>query len=105
MSFSDIIALVFINNQHLVLEEPISINTRLGGKSTISYKTVFETVNEVFNIIVLFNPMKIFFPLSILFFISGIVWGSYFIFMGKGVTVGSGLLITLSVIILLMGLI
>jgi hypothetical protein len=62
-------------------------------------------VYEVFNIIVLFNPMKIFFPLSLLFLGTGIAWGTYFIIQGRGVTVGSGLLITLSVVILLMGLI
>jgi len=105
MSFSDIIALNFIHGRHLVIEEPISINKRMGGTSTINYKTAFETVYEIFNIIILFNPMKIFFPLSLFFLASGIGWGAFFVYSGKGITVGSGLLITLSVIIFLMGLI
>jgi glycosyltransferase involved in cell wall biosynthesis len=105
MSFSDIIALNFIHDHHLVIEEPISLNKRIGGTSTINYTTAFETVYEIFNIIILFNPMKVFLPLSISFLVLGIGWGVFFVYAGKGITVGSGLLITLSVIIFLMGLI
>lgn len=105
MAFSDIIALVFINNRHLVLEEPIRIKERKGGKSTIGLHTALQTVMEIINILALFNPMKIFFPISILLIVSGVLWSAKFFLNNVGVSVGGSLLITTGIIIFLIGLI
>jgi len=56
MSFSDIIALVFINNRHLVLEEPIIIKDPQLGTSKIGLETAFQTIMEIINIVILFTP-------------------------------------------------
>lgn len=79
MAFSDILALVFINNRHLVLEEPIKIKERISGKSTIGMNTAFQTAMEIMNIIILFNPMRIFLPISLILFVVGLGWGLRFI--------------------------
>jgi len=105
MAFSDIIALVFISNRHLVLEEPIKIKDRKAGKSTIRMNTAFQTIMEIINIIILFNPMKIFLPVSILFFVSGSAWGLKFLLNHLGVSIGSSMLLIMSVMIFLLGLI
>lgn len=105
MAFSDIITLVFINNRHLVLEEPITISSRLKGKSTIGMQTAFQTVMEIVNILVLFNPMKIFLPISILTFIVTLVWGLPLIFAGRGISIGTLLGIVSTLIFFFLGLI
>jgi glycosyltransferase involved in cell wall biosynthesis len=105
MSFSDIICLVFINNRHLVLEEPIQIMERKGGRSTIGIHTAFETFMEIINIITLFSPMKIFLTISILLFLAGIGWGLKFLIKGLGVSIGSSMLIIISILVFLLGLI
>ena len=105
MSFSDIITLIFINNRHLVLEHPISINPRIHGKSTISVETAFQTVMEIINIVILFNPMKIILPIAVISTLSGILWGLPMILMGHGVSTGSLLGIISGFIFFLLGLI
>ena len=74
MAYSDIIALVFISNRHLVLERPVKCELRLGGESTIGIHTALETMIEILHISVLFNPMKVFFTLAFISFITGIFW-------------------------------
>jgi glycosyltransferase involved in cell wall biosynthesis len=98
MSFSDIICLVFISNRHKVLEEPIVVEKRKGGKSTIGVKTAF-------NIITMFNPMKIFLTVSIVLFILGIGWGLKFFLNGLGISIGASMLLIMSVLVFLLGLI
>ncbi len=105
MSYSDIITLIFINNRHLVLEEPITITPRLKGKSTIRVETAFQTVMEVINIVILFNPAKIFLPLSAIFIIAGIVVGLPILLAGHGVSTGSMLGISAGIFFFLLGLI
>lgn len=105
MSYSDIITLIFINNKHLVLEEPITINDRLKGKSTIRLETAFQTVMEIINIVIMFNPAKIFFPVSLLFIIAGLCVGIPILIMGNGVSVGSLLGIFSGILFFLLGLI
>jgi glycosyltransferase involved in cell wall biosynthesis len=105
MSFSDIITLIFINQRHYVLEYPISINKRTGGKSTISANTAFETVIEVLNIVMLFNPLKIFLPVSIIVILLGIAWGIPIVLQGRGVSVGAALLVITGLITFLLGLV
>jgi hypothetical protein len=97
--------LVFINNRHLVLEEPITISSRLKGKSTIGVQTLFQTVMEIINILVLFNPMKIFLPISILTFIITLIWGIPLILAGRGVSTGTLLGIVSTLIFFFLGLI
>jgi len=105
MSFSDIICLVFINNRHVVLEEPIQIMERKAGKSTIGIHTAFQTVMEILNIIIMFNPMKIFLPISIVLFILGFGWGLKFFLNGLGISIGSSMLLIMSMLVFLLGLI
>ena len=105
MSFSDIITLVFINNRHLVLEEPIKITPRLKGKSTIGIQTAFQTVMEIINIVTLFSPMKIFLPLSIMSILLTLSWGIPLIILRKVVSTGTVLGIVSGLIFFLLGLI
>lgn len=105
MSFSDVITLVFINNRHLVLEEPINIKNRTGGQSTIGIQTAFQTVMEIIHIVVLFNPMKVFLPLSTLCFIFTLAWGIPLAWQGRGVSTGTLLGIVAALMFFLLGLI
>jgi len=105
MAFSDTIALVFISQRHHVLEIPIQIRKRVGGKSTISTITAFETIKQILNIVVLFNPMRIFFPLSVFFIIASIAWGLPIILTGKGVSVGAMLGIVTGIFFFFFGLV
>ncbi len=105
MSFSDIITLCFINNRHLVLEEPIQINPRMKGESTISMETAFQTVMEIINIVVLFNPMKIFLPISILTLLITLAWGVPLIVEERGVSVGTLLGFISAILFFFLGLI
>jgi len=105
MAFSDIITLVFVNNRHLVLETPIKIKERLGGKSTIGVHTAFETIMEILNVIILFNPMKVFLPISVVFILLGLGWGIPIMLKGNGVSVGSSFMLITGIITFLLGLI
>ncbi len=105
MAYSDIITLVFISRKHLVIEEPISINPRIAGKSKITTLTAFETLKEILNIVVLFNPMKIFLPVSMLSILAGLGWGLPFIILGRGISIGALLAIITGIIFFLLGLI
>lgn len=105
MSFSDIFTLIFINNKHLVLEEPIQILERKTGKSKIGIETAFQTVMEVINIVILFNPMKIFLPLSLLCLLTTAAWGIPLLAMGRGLSIGSLLGIIVGILFFLLGLI
>ena len=105
MAFSDIITLVFINNRHLVLEEPITISSRIKGKSTIGMQTAFQTVMEIVNILVLFNPMKIFLPISALTLVITLLWGVPLVIAGRGISTGTLLGIVSTLIFFFLGLI
>ncbi|NVO21391.1 MAG: glycosyltransferase family 2 protein [Bacteroidetes bacterium] len=105
MSFSDIICLVFLSNRHRVLEEPIVVEERKGGKSTIGVMTAFQTVMEILNILTMFNPMKIFLTVSIILFIAGFGWGMKFFLNHLGISVGSSMLMIMSILVFLLGLI
>jgi hypothetical protein len=105
MPYSDIITLIFIGNRHLVLEEPIMVNERLKGESTIGIQTAFETIMEILNMIFLFNPMKIFLPVSFLTFLISCAWGIPIILLGKGVSTGALLGFISAIIFFLLGLI
>jgi len=103
MAYSDVICLTFINKYHKVIEEPIEIREREAGKSTITIKTAFRTIYEVFNIIILFNPIRIFMPIALVSILAGIVWDIHIFMRGNGVSVGSMLAIIFGVITLFFG--
>jgi glycosyltransferase involved in cell wall biosynthesis len=105
MSFSDVIALIFINHRHLVLETPITIRQRVKGKSKIGMQTAFQTIMEVINIVILFSPIKIFLPLSILCFLVGFIWGLPLMIQGRGISIGAMLGISSGLILFMLGLI
>jgi hypothetical protein len=100
----DVIALLFVHENHLVFEEPIAIKQRVKGKSTINIHTAIETVREIVNIVMMFNPSKIFFPIFTILFILGVGWGVPIVLQGKGVSTASSLLIVVSLLIFLLGL-
>lgn len=105
MSFSDVITLVFINQGNLILEQPININQRKAGKSTITTYTAFETVLEILNIILLFNPLRFFLPVSAFFVFIGLAWGTYIqLTVTHGVSVGAMLSIVTGLIFFVLGL-
>jgi len=105
MAYSDIMLLTFVYQRHLVLEEPISIKSRIAGKSTISVSTAFETIKEIMNIVALFNPFRIFFPIAFFCISFGILWGLPFLFLGRGVSNGALISILSGIIFFTLGLI
>ena len=105
MAFSDVITLTFIKQRDLVLEQIITTNPRLAGKSTINTYTAIDTVMEILNIAVLFNPLRIFLPISLLCIFFGFAWGMTILsIVGRGVSVGAMLSIVTGVIFFVLGL-
>lgn len=104
MAYSDIIAMVFISQRHLVLEKDIRIKPRLSGESTINTMTALETVKEILNIVVLFNPMRIFLPIAFTSILVALVWGVPIVLRGRGVSTGALLGITTGIIFFFLGL-
>ena len=105
MAFSDIICLVFLHQRLLVLEEPITIEERKCGTSTIGVHTAINTVYEILNIVTMFNPMKIFFPIAFFTIVLGSIWGIILMLQGRGLSVGSSFLIISGMIVFLLGLV
>lgn len=105
MAFSDVIALIFIKKRHLVLEHPITIKKRMGGKSTINTFTAIQTIMEIINIAMLFNPLRIFLPLSIFCIGFGLAWGIPIMLRARGVSVGALLAIVTGLLCFFFGLI
>lgn len=105
MSFSDVIALVFLSQKHLVIEEDIEVYPRASGISTINTLTALQTVREILNTVVLFNPQRIFLPTSIFITLIGTLWGLPMILQNKGVSTGALMGILSGLIIFVLGLI
>lgn len=105
MAFSDIIALSFAARKNLVIEHPIRIRERSGGKSTIGVDTAFDTALEILNIVMLFNPARIFIPVAVALLFLGLLWGVPIMLAGRGVSVGAALLLLTGVMVFLLGLI
>jgi len=105
MAFSDVITLIFVSRRYLVVEHPIQVGRRLGGKSTISTRTALETIFEILNTIMLFNPMRIFVPASLFCILAGVIWGLPIVLLGRGVSVASMLAIVTGVLFLFLGLV
>ena len=105
MAFSDVIALTFISEGALVIEHPITIKPRLGGKSTINLHSAVDTVQEIINMVMFFNPLRIFTPLAAIFFLAGLAWGLPFMIQDRGLSVGTLFAFIVSIICLLLGLV
>jgi glycosyltransferase involved in cell wall biosynthesis len=105
MAFSDVIALIFLDQRNKVIELPIEVLPRLSGDSSINTKTAFETVLEILNLVMLLNPLRIFLTVSIICFVVGFGWGIPFVVMGRGISVGAMLAILTGVITFTLGLI
>jgi len=105
MAYSDIITLLFINNRHLVLEEPITVTARLQGESTIGIQTAFQTVMEIINIVILFNPMKIFLPISLISILLTLSYAVPLLIINRVVSTGMVLGVVSGLIFFLLGLI
>ena len=104
MAFSDIIALVFINERHLVLESPIRIQPRIAGASNVGTMTAFETLKEILNMVVLFNPTRVFWPIAAVCVVAGIAWGLPIVLQNRGVSVGAMLALLTGLIFFFLGL-
>lgn len=104
MAFSDIIVLTFIAEQCKVLELPVQINPRVGGKSKINLQAAVDTAVEIINIVVFFNPLRVFLPISIASLVAGLAWGIPIVVRGRGVSTGALLAFTISGITFLLGL-
>ncbi|WP_322509879.1 glycosyltransferase family 2 protein [Anaerolinea sp.] len=105
MAFSDVITLLFLNQGHLVLEIPITVRKRIGGTSSISTRTAFETIIEILGLVMLVNPLRIFLPLSLFCISVGLLWGVPIVIAGRGVSVGAMLAIVLGTLFFFLGLI
>lgn len=105
MAYSDVIALVFISQRRLVLEESIRIKVRAAGESTIGARTAFETIMEILNVVILFNPMRVFLPVALFFGLAGTIWEAQFLLTGRGVSIGANLLIVSGIIFFTLGLV
>ncbi len=105
MAFSDFIALVFINQKHLVLEEPIVIKERKHGKSTISLNTAINTILAIIHILLLFNPLRFFLPIAMINILFGIGWGLPFLIMRRGISGAAIITVISGLIFFFLGLI
>lgn len=96
MAFSDVMTIAFVYFARLVQEVPIKINKRIAGKSSINYRTGFDTIKEIMFIATVFAPYKFFSLLAILLLLITLSWGIPFILIGKGVTsaTASGILVS-----------
>ena len=104
MAFSDIFALVFLNQGHLVEEQAITVRKRRSGNSTIRIRTAFETAWKIIIIATLFKPMKIFLPWAAVLFLLGMGWGIPIALAGRGVSISASLLLLSSLLFLVFGL-
>lgn len=105
MAFSDVITLLFLNQCHLVLEFPISVQKRIAGSSSISTHTALQTIIEILGLTMLVNPLRIFLPLSVFCISVGLLWGIPIVIAGRGVSVGAMLAIVLGSLFFFLGLI
>ncbi|MEG2076498.1 MAG: glycosyltransferase family 2 protein [Victivallaceae bacterium] len=77
MAFSDVIALLMINDRKLVMEESIEVVPRQSGVSTINMNTALTTIAEILNLSILVRPLTTFCRFGIFFLLIGLGWGVY----------------------------
>ena len=105
MAFSEVMTLIFIQNKHLVIEEPIEVLDRTAGKSSINTMTALETIMQIFNMIMLFSPLRIFLPFGTILILAGILWAIPFLVSGSGLSTAALLFITTGLILIMLGLV
>ena len=105
MAFSDLMTLSFVNARLRVVEVPISISQRIGGRSTVTTRAALQTVQALVNVTMLFRPFRVYFPFAVAFFALGAIWGSWILLAGRGVSVGATLAIVTGQMLLFLGLI
>lgn len=104
MAFSDVIALLMINDRRMVIETPIIINSRTAGTSTIGTQTALNTIWEILNLSILLRPMATFFRLGVFFLCLGIMWCTFTYLKSKILSSAAVMLIIFSLFSFLMGL-
>ncbi len=105
MAFSDVMTLIFLQQKHLVIEEPIEVLDRKAGLSTINTMTAFDTVIQILNIVMVFNPLRIFLPVGLIAILAGLLWAVPFFIRGHGLSTVAMLSITTGLILIMLGLI
>ena len=105
MPFSDAIVLLHQRFRFKIIEHPIRVRDRAGGKSTINYKTGIYTIAEVMNLVINFFPFKFFLYVSVFLFVLGAIWGIPYILLGKGLTTGASFIWLTSLNLLFFGII
>lgn len=104
MAFSEVIALIFVQQKHLVTETPIKVEPRRSGKSTINTITALDTMLQIINIVMVFNPMRIFLPMGGVLILLGILWAIPFLIRGSGLSSVSMMAMTAGLLLIMMGL-
>ena len=104
MAFSDTIALVFINNRRLVLEEPITIRDRQHGASTIGLRDGVATIRAIINMVMLFHPLNLFLPAAGILSFVGLAWTARCYIINRVVSTGAAVLLLSALLTLLLGL-
>ena len=104
MAFSDTIALVFINNRCLVLEEPIVVRDRQHGTSTIGIRDGLGTVRAVINMVMLFHPLNLFLPAAAGLAAAGLGWTARCYWINRVLSTGAAVLLLSALLVLLLGL-
>lgn len=104
MAFSDVMALVFINYKCYIREVRIQVLAREGGKSSINYKTAFNTIKEITLVATTFFPFKFFSSIAITILIITLIWGVPFVIHGKGITSGTAAGLLFSVLFFILGI-
>lgn len=104
MAFSEVIALVFVQQKHLVTEAPVQVAPRRSGRSTINTMTALDTMLQIINIVMVFNPMRIFLPIGGVLILLGILWAIPFLVRGSGLSSVSMMAMTAGLLLIMMGL-
>lgn len=104
MAFSEVIALIFVQQKHLVTETPIQVVPRKNGKSTINTMTALDTLLQIINIVMVFNPMRIFLPMGGVLIVLGILWAIPFLIRGSGLSSVSMMAMIAGLLLIMMGL-
>ncbi len=104
MAFSDVMTLVHLNLGMKVIEYPVKVFPRKGGKSTIGIHTALDTIIEILNLLILFKPLKLFLPISVFLILIGSAWGTRYFLMGRGLSTAALLLISAGIIVFSTGL-
>ncbi|RJR14842.1 MAG: glycosyltransferase family 2 protein [Nitrospiraceae bacterium] len=97
--------LAFATNGYNLKFIPINVNSRQGGKSSISvFKDGMKFIVLIFRMISLFKPLKVFIPLSCIIFIAGMFWSLISYYMYREITSIGAISVLMGILICLFGL-